>query len=89
MQLVRSPSSAQLLFDNLPVSLLELSLNGLQLGNAELLVAGLERLVKLSKLRLCGVPAVDDNCLKQVRNSGYKCFPLIDTFLNSADGFSR
>jgi len=67
MQLVRTPSSAKLLLHNLPITLLELSLNGLQLDNPELLVAGMERLLKLSKLRLCGVPAVDDECLKQVR----------------------
>ncbi|KAK2162790.1 hypothetical protein LSH36_91g01064 [Paralvinella palmiformis] len=66
MQLVRTPSSAKLLLHNLPITLLELSLNGLQLDNPELLVAGMERLLKLSKLRLCGVPAVDDECLKQI-----------------------
>ena len=44
----------------------ELSLCGIMVSDEELIVKALHRLPALTHLRLCGVPAVNDDTLKQV-----------------------
>ena len=52
----------------LPQTLKELSLCGVQLEDEQVFVEGMQRLQSLTSLRLCGVSALNDTTLRQVKH---------------------